>query len=515
MSSARKHLRNLAFNWGGHASTLLVMFFLSPYIVGKLDAVFYGIWSLLNVFSGYMGIFDLGVRASVGRHVALYLGKDDLVGVDETIRSGFGFFSLVGGVILLVGVGLGWLFPAVFKGVNPEHYSTVRLLVPLMVVNVWLSAIAAIYSSVLAAYDRFDIARGIDMVVLLVRTVGTVYVLEMGWGLWGLVYAIIVGNVCAVLGNRICAGWVHKGLKSCPLLYTRERFRELFGYGIPAAIANSSVKIIGQSDLIIVGLAISVSSVREYSVGAMLVMYTYTFLKIINNTFFPSIQKSISRGFEGEARHLFYRQIRISLSAGVVVYLGYVFYARPFISLWMLQDNFDVNSVSSAAMIMSILAMANIPVLFTNPCKSYLAALGYVKFNAAISLIEAFANLIFSLFFVFVAGWGLAGVALGTLAGRLLVPTILMPYHLAKNGNIPLNKFIFSSVIPGIMAGIIFSAICFLSIKIWYPNTWPAFFVHVAILLLLWFPLFYLILLPEDYRKKINNKLKPVQTETL
>ena len=43
MSSARKHLRNLAFNWGGHASTLLVMFFLSPYIVGRLNLVNYGI----------------------------------------------------------------------------------------------------------------------------------------------------------------------------------------------------------------------------------------------------------------------------------------------------------------------------------------------------------------------------------------------------------------------------------------------------------------------------------------
>ncbi len=92
--SARIHLRNLAFNWGGHAATLLVMFFLSPYIVGELDAVTYGIWSLLNVLTGYMGIFDLGVRASVGRHVALYLGKKDERGVDETIRAGFAFFSM-------------------------------------------------------------------------------------------------------------------------------------------------------------------------------------------------------------------------------------------------------------------------------------------------------------------------------------------------------------------------------------------------------------------------------------
>jgi len=161
---------------------LLVMFFLSPYIIGKLDAVSYGIWSLLNVLTGYMGLFDLGVRASVGRHVALYLGKGDEKGVDETIRAGLGFFSLTGWLILVAGIILAWLFPQIFRSISAEHHRMVRMLLPLMVVNVWLSAVAAIYSSVLAAHDRFDVARSVDLGVLIVRTAGTVWVLHIGWG---------------------------------------------------------------------------------------------------------------------------------------------------------------------------------------------------------------------------------------------------------------------------------------------------------------------------------------------
>ncbi len=505
--SARIHLRNLAFNWGGHAATLVVMFFLSPYIVGKLDAVTYGIWSLINVLTGYMGIFDLGVRASVGRHVALYLGKKDERGVDETIRAGFAFFSMVGGLILLAGIGLGWVFPALFKGISPEHYNTVRVLLPLMVVNVWLSAIAAIYSSVLAAHDRFDVARGVDMVVLLVRTIGTVYVLHMGWGLWGLVFAIIAGNLCAVIGNRIFAGRVYRGLRSFPFLYSRERLKELFGYGVPASIASASAKIIGQTDLVIVGLALSVSSVREYNVGAMMILYTGTFLKVIGSTFFPSIQKSVSRGFDGEARHLFFRQIRIYLCVGIVVYLGYTFYSEAFIELWMLQDNFDLHSVTASAEVMSILALASLPTLFTNPCKGYLAAKGYVRFNAAISLIEALVNILFSVIFVFIFGWGLLGVAAGTLVSRLLIPTVLMPYHLARNTRVPISKFITTSVIPGIIAGCLFAPICFILQKIWYPGSWGQFWLQIVILLFLWLPILYLVLLPIEYKVKIRNKL--------
>ena len=408
----------------------------------------------------------------------------------------------------MVGVLLGWLFPSLFKGVDPQYYDTVRILLPLMVVNVWLTAVAAIYSSVLAAHDRFDVARGVDIVVLVLRTVGTVYVLERGWGLWGLVTAVSIGNVCAVLGNRIYAGRVHEGLRSFPFFYSKVRLGELLRYGIPAAISNSSVKIIGQSDLVIVGLALSVSAVREYSVGSMIIIYSATFVRIINRTFFPSIQKSVARGFDGEAKHLFFRQLRVSLIAGIFVFVGYFFYSESFIKLWMFQDNFGLSSVESSASIMSILAAASIPLLFTHPCRSYLSAIGYVKFNATISIIEAFLNLIFSIVFVFTFGWGLGGVAFGTLVSRLLVPSILIPYHLAKNAKITVSKFISIAVFPGISSGIMFSSFCFLLLKIWPPESWMAFFVHIIILLTVWLPIVYVCLLPEEYKGILSKRIK-------
>jgi O-antigen/teichoic acid export membrane protein len=449
-----------------------------------------------------MGIFDLGVRASVGRHVALYLGKEDPVGVDETIRAGFGFFSLVGVLILLAGILLGWLFPFLFKGVSPEYYDTVRILLPLMVVNVWLSAIAAIYSSVLAAHDRFDVARGVDMFVLFARTIVTIYVLEKGWGLWGLVLAVIVGNLCAVVGNRIFAGKVHKGLRSFPFLFSRERLAELFGYGLPAAISNSALKIIGQSNLLIVGFILGVAAVREYNVGSMLILYTFVFIKLIGRTFFPSIQRSVSAGRDGEARHLFFRQLRVSLIVGLVVYLGYFFYSEPFIRLWMMQDNFDLDSVKASSEVMSILALANLPILLTSPCKGYLAAKGFVKFNAVISIAEALVAVFFSILFGLVFQYGLAGVASGTLVGRILVSSTLMPYHLGKNSKVKISRFIKEAVVPGLLSGGLFSLFSYVLIKSWIPMTWTVFFLQIAILLILWVPIFYLFLLPDEYKKR-------------
>ncbi|SHJ57100.1 Membrane protein involved in the export of O-antigen and teichoic acid [Malonomonas rubra DSM 5091] len=504
--SARTHLRNLAFNWGGHAATLLVMFFLSPYIVGKLDAISYGIWSLLNVLTGYMGIFDLGVRASVGRYVALYLGKNDLVGVDETIRAGFGFFSLAGVLILLVGIGLGWLFPAMFEGVPPEHYDTVSILLPLMVVNVWLAAIAAIYSSVLAAHDRFDLARGVDLVVLLVRTVGTIYALEVGWGLWGLVLAIIAGNICAVFGNRIFAGIIQQDLRTFPFLFSQERIKELLGYGLASFFTNAAVKIIGQSDLVIVGIFLAVADVREYNVGAMLVYYSATFIVIIGNTFFPAIQRAAAGGTEGEVRHLFYRQLRVTLCFGLLVYVGFVFYSKSFIDLWMFQDGFGKESVFAAAEIMALLALSKFPTLIIQPCVNVLSALGYVAYTAKVTVVEAFVNLLLSILFVTVLDMGIAGVAGGTLVARLLVPSVAMPWYLFKKLRLSFSGFVKSAVLPSIVSSGLFSTFCWLGVTYFPPEKWSTFSLQVLLAVLIWFVLGLFLLVPVDLRIRFFAK---------
>lgn len=505
----------MTINWGGHASALLVMFFLSPYIVGKLDAVSYGIWSLLTVLTGYMGIFDLGVRASVGRHVALYLGKDDPVGVDETIRAGFGVFTLTGGLILVVGVLLGWFFPVLFKGVSPEHYDTVLYLLPFMTVNIWLAAISTIYSSVLTAHDRFDIARGVDLFVLFVRTASTVYVLHVGWGLWGLAGSLILGNFFALIANRVSAGIIYPDLRSFPLLFSKKRINELFVYGFFSFISSVSVKIIGQSDLIIVGAFLSVAAVREYSVGATIIYYTTPFITMIHRTFFPSVQRSISAGILSQARDLLFKQLKISLCFGLLVYIGLAFYAEPFIKLWMYQDGFNLKSVSDAATVMSFLALSKITSLYILPCQSVLAAMGHVRFNAFRTISEAIVNVLFSLFFVLGLKWGLAGVAAGTLVARILVASISVPYYLCEKAEVPIRTFIVSVILPAIFAASLFSIYCYLVTKLWFPETWYGFFGHVFVAILLWLLIATPILLSKDLRQRIWNNSKNIILKNL
>lgn len=510
MSSARVHTRNLLYNWSGHAANLLVLFFLSPYIVGKLDAVVYGIWSLLNVLTGYMGLFDLGVRASVGRHIALYLGKQDKKAVDETVRAGLGFYSLVSVLILVIGVVLGWLFPEIFRDVPVKYYSLVRMLLPLMVLNVWLSAVSAIYASILAAHDRFDIARKIDIGILALRTAATVWVLQMGWGLWGLAGAVILGNLLAVVGNRLCSGHIFRSLRSWPLLYSKARLKELVGYGFPAFLSAVSSRIIGQTDLVIAGAAISVAIVREYSVGAMIVFYSSTFLTIIGRTFFPAMQRAIGAKRMGEARHILHRQTRLGLCLCLLIYIGFAVYSKPFIHLWMFQKGFNETSVLESARVMTILAIAQLPLLYTRPSLDFLAAAGHINLNAGMAIIEALLNLGLSLYFVLILNKGLMGIALGTLVSRLVVSGSWTPFYLKHKSGIPIKHFLLNLLLPGSLSGLLLYTFCTLIRWRWHPSTWYSLGWHILIVSLFWGLIVYSMLLPADYRQRVRCRLHRV-----
>jgi len=507
VSTARIHARNLAANWLAHGATLVVMFFLSPFIVHTLGKVEYGIWSLLTVLTGYMGVLDLGVRSSTGRHIILYLGKEDYGAVDETIRTSLGFFSAVGLLIVVAGASLGWLFPACFQSVPEEYHLLTLLVLPLLALNVWFSALQGVFSSVLIAHDRFDLTRGVDLGVLALQTAGTVAVLWWGYGVLGLAVVVVGCHVVGLVANFLLARRIYPALRIWPLVLEKRRLRELLGYGLAAFVSSISVKIIGQTDLVIVGAAINVASVTIYSVGAMLVYYTGTFLSHINFTLFPAIQRAVARNEMGSTRWLFQRAGRLGLVFGLLAYVGLGAFAQPFIRLWMYGPEFGEESVRRAAIVMTILAASKLLLLFVGASVTVLNAIGHVRLTAALTVAEALLNLGLSLLFVLVFGWGLMGVAAGTLVARLLVGTLVAPWYACAKTGASWRKYVLEIGGMELLVGSLFLGWCLLIRWQWSAESWAAFFGQVALATAGYGVLAFWLLVPAADRRRICDRV--------
>jgi O-antigen/teichoic acid export membrane protein len=63
MSRARVYLRNITANWVGYGLNLVVMFFMSPFVVHTLGDERYGVWALLVTLTAHMGLQQGGMEA--------------------------------------------------------------------------------------------------------------------------------------------------------------------------------------------------------------------------------------------------------------------------------------------------------------------------------------------------------------------------------------------------------------------------------------------------------------------
>jgi O-antigen/teichoic acid export membrane protein len=331
--------------------------------------------------------------------------------------------------------------------------------------------------------------------------------LSLGYGIVGLAVVAVGSNFLGVLGNYWFARRIYPKLQVWPLLFHRLRLRELLGYGLLAVVSTISVRIIGQTDLVIAGAAVSVSAVAVYSVGASLVYYATASLGNVKRTLFPDIQRSAARGELGSVRWLYLRAARIQMVIGVLAFVGMIVFAEPFIRLWMGGPEFGDEAVRQAALVMQILAMAKLSILFRGASVQVLNALGRVRVTAILTAFEAALNLALSLVFVLVLDWGLLGIAAGTLVSRLLAGTFLLPWYACAKTGTSWPGYVLRIGGSCVLSSAAFAAVCLAVRQFAYPETWVVFFVEVAIATLIWPAIAWVLLVPAQDRQRVWRRI--------
>ena len=505
MSIARTFARNLAANWVGHAANVVVMFFLSPFIVDSLGKLEYGIWGLLVVLTGYLGVLDLGIRAGTGRYIILYTGLHDDERVNDTIRSSLGLFAALGGMVLLLSPAIGWWFPDVFLSV-PGHYRNVLLAVlPLVAANIILTAAGTTFSSVLVARDRYDLVQMVNLGVLATRTVGTVLALRAGHGMLGLAAALVGSQVLGLVANFVLARRVFPRLRAWPFRMSRERMKELGGYGLAAFVSAVAYRVIHQTDLIVVETCLKdVALVTVFAIGAMLPEYVWGMVDQVVRTFFPPVQRAVARGDMHSAHVLYIRQVRTAMLVAIPIYLGILLLGGPFLHLWMGgKGHLSDQDLDKAVGVLEFLCAARLIFAFTGPAATFLSAIGRIRLNAWLAVWEALLNLALSLTFVLVFHGGVAGVAAGTLVSMAAVRGVIQPWRVCRESGLGGRGFVTATVVPAVLAGAVFYAWCGL-VTGWFPNdTWGALAGQIALSLAGYAPVGFLLLVHRDDRRRI------------
>jgi O-antigen/teichoic acid export membrane protein len=404
---------NAGANGLGFTAQLAVAFFLSPVLVHNLGDARNGIWSLVESILAYLLLFDLGVAASVVRHVARFEATRDRDQLNRIFSTSICIFAVAGAfalciALLVVFPGLSWL------NVSDELVAETRWMLILLGFNLAVGLPLTVFPCTLDGLGRYPTKTAIRTVILLARVPLFLWVLHRGGGLIGIAWAI---TGCNLAEHALLAGaawWYLPGLRFSLVLVDRATFRTIRGFSLDAFLAMIAGRISFQTDALVIGLCLAASPITYFVIAARLVEYAKNALRALTTVLAPAVSTMEARGDDEGIRTVLLDGTRYVLWVIVPIQIGMVMLGKPFLTLWMREPYADLSYPTLVILSLPLsLAVAQ------SVAARVLYGIGRLRWFARAMLLEAACNLVLSL--ALVRPFGIEGVALGTC-----IPNIIM-----------------------------------------------------------------------------------------
>ncbi len=481
MTKTGVYLRSLIASWAGYGANIVVMFFLSPFVVHSLGNARYGLWSLLMAVTGYLGLVEIGVRVSTGRYVNYHLGRGENEQVSHVVNTSLAFYCLASLLVLAAALTVGQFFGAIFPRITISDPSQVRAILLLMALNVWLGLWSATFSQLLYANNRFDLLNAILVLALGVRAGGTVLVLRAGGGLVELAWVLVASSATSFVllvaaarwkGVRVRYGWRWANL-AC--------FRRIFGFGAWSFVGTMLARIIDYANAAVIGILLGASEIAYFAIGYMLLDNSRELLSYVVRVMTPDLQKSA--GAEAAMGERMVRATSATMFVAVPLLVGLIALGGEFIRCWM------GSGYEKSATVLVLVAVAQFGNAANMSCGTILNAMGFVRLLAAMAALEAGLNLGLSVVLVKYFGMGIVGVAIGMMAPSLAMTGVVLLVVACRRTGIALGRYLGATFVRwGAATAVLLPATLLISRAIG-EHGWRGFWIKAALMLAMYVPL--------------------------
>jgi O-antigen/teichoic acid export membrane protein len=332
--SHRKIFLNNFSNAMGPITFVVISFFMMPFYLRTLGLTLYGIWHMVQSVVNYMSLMDMGMQSAVQKYVAECQGKEDRESLSQVILSALVFYSLIallGGIVLTVLVWEG--LPLL--NVKPEHFSTVRLLLLIMGIDMLLTFPGTVSLGVLTGMQLFYVTNSIR-IILLIITATTIYLaLSSGHGVIAMASIGLLGNVIAYILLYGLVRWRYHLFSIRRRHFKLAKLREMVTFGCKTFLIVMAGRIKQSSPPLIVGYFFSAAWVPFYTVPANLIYYSRVVLLSLTRSFLPLFSNLEAKNDVESMRSVY---IRYSRYTGLCIFpllTLVMIYGEPFLRAWM------------------------------------------------------------------------------------------------------------------------------------------------------------------------------------
>jgi O-antigen/teichoic acid export membrane protein len=467
-------VRNIISNWVGYAVQILVVFFLTPFVVRSLGDMRYGIWVLVTGLTGYYGLLDLGFRAGITQYLTRNLATRDFENLNRTASTAFVALASCGALILLASFAVSWISPLIFN-IPAETVGETRRCICIIGISTAIQFACFPFSAVFAATQRYDLSNILGISMRLVTAGATYAALRNGYGLVGITIINATGDMIGYSMRWRIAYRLVPGLTVSPRLANTKNLWALASFGAWSFVIQGAVQLRSYAGGLIVAMLLPITALTPYSLATGLIAYLDQIFSPLAMVFFPAATQLDAKGDKASLRRLYLIGSKALLLLGVTVGLIAVIWAKDFYTLWVGVRYVEGGEQPSVALLFSLLTVGAVAAIGQKIGAQVFLGTRWLRPLAVLTACEAVCNVLLTI--ALIRPFGLLGVVLGYAAAAIIFQGVLRPLVLCRRLEITLPIYLREVCARPLLVAGVLSAV-FVLMRLYLPpaKSWGALF---------------------------------------
>lgn len=332
-------LKSLAINTGSnvtlYAFKLVLTFLMSPILVRNLGNHDYGVWDLIIVSIGYMGILDLGIRPSVSRFTSYYQAKNDYDSLLDVFSTSLFYMFLLGlGCLLIFAcAGFQWADQIAEYQATSTRYKWLLFVIGIQVLIVFPGQVT---ESVLEGFHKFYVKNNVTIVISIVANI-LIYNLITREN--ALIVLAVVSTAEATIKYTVF--YVMLGLnRERPVYFMPARvklsvLRDALSFGVKSFVSGAALTLQQTASSIIITAIAGVNKIIYFSIPSRLMDFAWSLLSVLSQACMPFFAKLHGESKDEETREIFFVLSKYIYAIAVLLCIGLLMVGDDFLAIWM------------------------------------------------------------------------------------------------------------------------------------------------------------------------------------
>lgn len=406
---------NSIANLARYGSSLLLTFFLTPFVVRTLGDSVYGFWVVLLSFVGYAGILEIGMQPTVVKVVGQHGEYADRRKLEELLGAASVFFAGVG---ILTAIVFAFVLPPLASILVRDAPTILgsRLLYTILAVDVLMMFLNLFLTGVLYGRQLYPIKSALDIVTSIINAVLLLLFLKRG-GLLLLASAKLVTDFCSVAVTALIVRRSLPDFRISPRKASRRALRELLHFGGRLFVSATATRVATNAHPMVISSRMSAAATTFFAIPVRLVEYARDISYSLTSGFMPAFSQLDARGADSVIRSVYTRYSRYLVAAVLPIYVLILVYGSKFVGLWI-GPEYGERARIPLALVGTMALLESFQPLYWRMS----IGVGHINIPTAISAVSALASI--AIGFLLVPSLGIAGPALAILATGLIAQVL-------------------------------------------------------------------------------------------